>query len=165
MENPAPEDASWQVSRVPPGSTLDRGMCAEKRTDDRPVKGGTLNSGDPDPLPEKPMLLLGVPRNRREGDAKGRGRESDSPIVVRDGRTDHMAKGWAEGQSKQSTHARERNTPKQSVSRTLLASGAANVSTWNERKPVARLFEEPGAVIPHAGICEGGAGQPVSLPQ
>ncbi len=30
--------------------------------------------------------------------------------------------------------------------------------------PPARIPEEPGAVIPHAGICEGGAGQPASLP-
>ena len=29
----------------------------------------------------------------------------------------------------------------------------------------ARPSEEPGAGIPHAGICEGGAGQPASLPQ
>ncbi len=28
----------------------------------------------------------------------------------------------------------------------------------------ARFSEEPGAGNPHAGICEGGAGQPVSLP-
>jgi hypothetical protein len=31
--------------------------------------------------------------------------------------------------------------------------------------PPTRIPEEPGAVIPHAGICEGGTGQPVSLPQ
>jgi hypothetical protein len=30
--------------------------------------------------------------------------------------------------------------------------------------PPARIPEEPGAVIPHAGICEGGVGQPASLP-
>lgn len=30
--------------------------------------------------------------------------------------------------------------------------------------PLARIPEEPGAVIPHAGICEGGVGQPTSLP-
>jgi hypothetical protein len=30
--------------------------------------------------------------------------------------------------------------------------------------PSARIPEEPGAVIPHAGICEGGVGQPTSLP-
>jgi len=28
----------------------------------------------------------------------------------------------------------------------------------------ANTLEEPGAVISHAGICAGGAGQPVSLP-
>jgi len=28
----------------------------------------------------------------------------------------------------------------------------------------ARIPEEPGAVIPHAGICEGGVGHPTSLP-
>jgi len=31
--------------------------------------------------------------------------------------------------------------------------------------PPARIPEEPGAVVPHAGICEGGVGQPTSLPQ
>jgi hypothetical protein len=30
--------------------------------------------------------------------------------------------------------------------------------------PLARIPEEPGAVIPHAGICEGGVGQPAFLP-
>lgn len=30
--------------------------------------------------------------------------------------------------------------------------------------PPARIPEEPGAVIPHAGICEGGVGQPTFLP-
>lgn len=49
MENPAPEDSlskeKWQVSMVPPGSNQDRGMCEEKRTNDRPEEGGTLNSG------------------------------------------------------------------------------------------------------------------------
>ena len=30
--------------------------------------------------------------------------------------------------------------------------------------PPARILEEPGAVVPHAGICEGGVGQPTSLP-
>jgi hypothetical protein len=28
----------------------------------------------------------------------------------------------------------------------------------------ARVTEEPGAGIPHAGICAGGAGQPAFLP-
>ena len=30
--------------------------------------------------------------------------------------------------------------------------------------PPARIPEEPVAVIPHAGICEGGVGKPTSLP-
>jgi hypothetical protein len=30
--------------------------------------------------------------------------------------------------------------------------------------PLARIPEEPGAVVPHAGICKGGVGQPASLP-
>ena len=47
--------------------------------------------------------------------------ESDPPIVVRDGRTDHTAKGWAERHRSQSTHARGKNVPKRSVSSTLAA--------------------------------------------
>ena len=31
--------------------------------------------------------------------------------------------------------------------------------------PPARIPEEPAAVIPHAGICEGGVGKPKSLPE
>ena len=54
-------------------------------------------------------------------DVSACGEESDPPIVLGDGRTDHMAKGRAEGQRHQSTHARGRNAPKQSVSRTLEA--------------------------------------------
>jgi hypothetical protein len=30
--------------------------------------------------------------------------------------------------------------------------------------PPARIPEEPGAVIPHAGICDEGVSQPTSLP-
>jgi hypothetical protein len=37
--------------------------------------------------------------------------------------------------------------------------------TKDRRCPACAFTEEPGAVIPHAGICEGGTGQPVSLPQ
>ena len=42
---------------------------------------------------------------------------------------------------------------------------------WSDNKipnmievPPARIPEEPGAVIPHAGICEGDVGQPAFLP-
>lgn len=47
--------------------------------------------------------------------------ESDPSIVVRDGNTAHKAKGWTGGQSNDSTHARERNVPKRSVSSSLIA--------------------------------------------
>ena len=57
--------------------------------------------------------------------------ESDQSILVRDGRTDHtathgnagasMAKGLTGQQRDQSTHAREKNVPKRSVSSSLIA--------------------------------------------
>ena len=47
--------------------------------------------------------------------------ESDPSIVVRDGRTDHKAKGWAGLHRDHSTHARERRVPIRSVSSTLIA--------------------------------------------
>jgi hypothetical protein len=37
--------------------------------------------------------------------------------------------------------------------------------TEDRRRTGCASTEEPGAVVPHAGICEGGAGQPASLPQ
>ncbi len=46
--------------------------------------------------------------------------QSDPPMVVRDGRADHMATGRTEWLHEQSTHASGRNVPNQSVSRTLL---------------------------------------------
>ncbi len=35
---------------------------------------------------------------------------------------------------------------------------------FRTKRERARFSEEPGAGNPHTGICEGGAGQPVSLP-
>jgi hypothetical protein len=167
MENPVPTDAiprgKWQVSEVPSGSTLGRGMCAEKRTDDRAEWGGTLNSGDPGANPLSGVIRAAAEGLQRNEEALGGDRESDSPIVVRDGRADHTAKGRAEGQRGHSTHARETIIPITSVSRTLSASGVGGPQ--GSAVPIARLSEEPGAAIPHAGICEGGAGQPASLPQ
>lgn len=122
MENPAPEDTPRRVSKVPPGSNQDRGMCEEKREDDRPEEGGALNSGDPERDPSRTIFSLrGDGRQPARGGDAAPFRESDSSIVVGDGRTVHMAKGGAERQSGQSTHARERNTPGGSVSSTLSA--------------------------------------------
>ena len=69
-------------------------------------------------------------------------RESDLPIVVSDGNAVHKAKGRAEGQSGQSTHARERNTPKRSVSSTLSALGAkARREPGHRFRGLARLLD------------------------
>jgi group II intron reverse transcriptase/maturase len=62
--------------------------------------------GEPDQLNEDRFVL---------------GEESDPPIVVRDGKTDHTAKRWADRQSGHSTHARETNVPTRSVSSALTA--------------------------------------------
>ena len=59
--------------------------------------------------------------NQLQEDRNARDEESDPPIVVRDGRTDHMAKGRAGSQRSHSTDARGRNAPKQSISSTLTA--------------------------------------------
>ena len=88
--------------------------------------------------------------------ADGREEESDPPIVVRDGRTDHMAKGWAERQREQSTHRGRRMLPIP-VSSTLLAIAADIWFIGSSARPSARHSEEPCAGKPHAGICEGGA--------
>ena len=118
-----------------------------------------------------PSSRVGAPRTREalspflpsgqvvchqlEEGAGGCGEESDSPIVVRDGRADHMAKGWAEGQREQSTH-RGRGMLPATVSRTLLVIVARFRFIGSETAPGARLSEEPCAGKPHAGICEGG---------
>lgn len=121
MENPAPEDAIMASVDGSTGVEQDRGMRGEKRKDDRPEEDGTLNSGSPASAPLETIWLQRINDfQRNEGVAK-EARDSDPPIVVGDGNAGHMAKGRAERQSGQSTHARERNTPTQSVSRTLSA--------------------------------------------
>ncbi len=84
------------------------------------------------------------------------GEESDSPIVVRDGRTDHKAKGRAERQREQSTHDGIGLIPAD-VSSSLLAIGERIGHDVFDTVSTARFSEEPGAGKPHAGICEGGA--------
>ena len=58
---------------------------------------------------------------------------------------------------KQSTHPRDMLILTR-VSSSLLALGNGFRHPVPEPVPFARHPEEPGAVIPHAGICEGGAG-------
>ena len=140
--NPVPTDAPRQVSEVPSGSLQDRGMCEEKRTDDRPEEGGALNSGD---LASTPLVEIYLQRindfQPQEGSAK-EAQESDPPIVVRDGRTDHKAKWQAGMQSGQSTHVRGTNTPDNDVSRTLSALGTkAGENPEHRFRSLARLLD------------------------
>ena len=123
MENPASKGASKASARDSTGVDQDRGMCEEKRNDDRPAEGGTLNSGRR-MAPAVGEIYLQRPNDFQptEGVAKSY-QESDLPIVVRDGNTDHMAKDQAGMQRGQSTHARGTNILNESVSRTLSALG------------------------------------------
>jgi RNA-directed DNA polymerase len=147
MENPAPKDASskgeWQVSKVPPGSSQDRGMCKEKRTDDCPEEDSALNTGRlaPPPLEEIYLQRINV-FQPQEGSAKG-AQESDLSILVRDGNTDHTAKDQAGMQSGQSTHAtRGTNIPDSGVSRTLSALGTkAKQAPKHRFRSLARLLD------------------------
>ena len=132
-----------------------RVRCEEKRIDDRPEEGGTLNSGGPESAPDDAGRHPKASRDQPQEDAVWTLRESDPPIVVRDGRTDHMAKGRAGRQSKHSTHHGRRLLPI-TVSSTLLAMAVENWFNELVTLPSARLPEEPCAGKSHAGICEGG---------
>ena len=117
-------------------------MCEEKRNDDRPAEGGTLNSGRR-MAPDVGEIYLQRPNDFQpiEGVAKSH-QESDLPIVVRDGNTDHTAKDQAGMQSGQSTHARGRNTLDESVSRTLSALGnKAEKEPGHRFRGLARLLD------------------------
>jgi hypothetical protein len=145
-----------EAGGVPSGSTLDRGMREQKRTDDRSSTGGTLNSGGPESCPEVAARLASDGCDQRKEDAVLTLRESDPPIVVRDGSTGHTAKGWAGGQRKQRYLHGTRLLPVYGV-KLPACNGNRFWHSVSELVPSARLPEEPGAVIPHAGICEGGA--------
>ncbi len=143
-------------ARVPPGSSKIVARSQRSVNDELPVPHGRTGA------PRTREALLPSPPHGRVACirlkvvASGSGKESDSPIVVRDGRADHMAKGWAERQSEQSTH-RGRRLLLSPVSRTLLALATKFWLIGSGTESSARLSEEPCAGKPHAGICEGGA--------
>ena len=142
MENPASKGASKASVQGSTGVDQDRGMCEEKRNDDRPEEGGTLNSGRLI-APSVEEIYLQRPNDfqPKEGVAKSH-QESDLPIVVRDGNTDHTAKDQAGMQRGQSTHARGRNTLNESVSRTLSALGTkAGKEPGHRFRGLARLLD------------------------
>jgi len=117
-------------------------MCEEKRKNDRPAEGGTLNSGRR-MAPDVGEIYLQRPNDFQpiEGVAKSH-QESDLSILVRDGNTDHTAKDQAGMQSGQSTHARGRKTLDESVSRTLSALGTkAGKDPGHRFRGLARLLD------------------------
>ena len=117
-------------------------MWKEKRIDDCPEEDSALNSGRLFPIPvEEIYLQRANDFQRQEGVATGV-QDSDPPIVVRDGNTGHTAKERAERQSGQSTHARDTNTPDQSVSSTLSALRAkADADPGHRFRALARLLD------------------------
>ena len=72
------------------------------------------------PSPDSIKLLGDGPAQLKEDRAED-AEESDPPIVVRDGRTDHMAKERAGKHRSQSTHAKGKKVPRKSVSSALTA--------------------------------------------
>ena len=92
MENPVPKDATWRVSKVPPGSIKTVACAKRSGKMNRFCKVGTLNSGGPESVPaeaaRRPMANVVQPN----GDVIWTFRESDPPIVVRDGNAGHKAK-------------------------------------------------------------------------
>ena len=115
------------------------------------VQRSVSEHGRPGPFLSLTGRACGVQQN--EG-AAGRIRESDPPIVAGDGNTGHVAKGRAEEQSRQRTDAAERMSAL-SVSSSLPGDRTRGLKTLRHD---ARSSEEPGAAIPHAGICEGAVG-------
>ena len=88
-----------------------------------------------------PPSLLGFQQDSdtqlREGVSE-RGEDSDPPIVLGDGKADHMGKGRAGGQRRQSTHARKRTASVQSVSSTL--SALARKATCDKKHRFKSLY-------------------------
>ncbi len=117
-------------------------MCEEKRNNDRPAEGGTLNSGRLI-APAHEEIYLQRPNDFQpiEGIAKSP-QESDLLVVVGDGNTDHKAKEQAGMQRGQSTHARGRNALIESVSRTLSALGTkAEEDPKHRFRSLSRLLD------------------------
>ncbi len=141
-----------------PGSTA-RGMWGEKRT-------GTWETR----RRPRPRGRGRACRAKREGGTKRR-RESDRLIVLRDGRADHTGKGAAGLRSPQRKQARADMKGCQ-INTANLTAGNSEAATTRpfhggalKTECKASSSEEPGAGIPHAGICAGGARQRASLPR
>ena len=129
------------------GVEQDRGMVEKKRTDE----GKPPESGDHSPRTREasgPLLLGGAYASKQDvrpqltEEPNESPEESDPPIVVRDGKTDYMAKERADVQRSQSTDARGKNVPTRSVSSTLIALNRKAKEDKNHRfKDLYRLID------------------------
>ena len=125
MENPAPKDATWQVSKVPPGSIKTVACVKRSGKMNRFCKVGTLNSGGPESAPAEAARRPTANGDQPQGDVTWTFRESDPPIVVRDGNAGHKAKERAGKQSKHRYLHGTRILPAM-VSNSLLAMGTGS---------------------------------------
>ena len=117
-------------------------MCEEKRKMNHPAEGGTLNSGRLIAPADEEIYLQRSNDFQPTGGVAKSGQDSDLPIVVRGGNTDHTAKDQAGMQRGQSTHARGRKTLDQGVSRTLSALGTkAGKEPEHRFRGLARLLD------------------------
>lgn len=109
---------------------------------DRPEEDGALNSGGLPSIPQEEIYLQRMNDFQPQGGVVKGGQESDPPKVVRDGRTDHTAKGRAGMQRGQSTHARGTSTPENGVLSTLSALGTKAEKCPEHRfRALARLLD------------------------
>jgi hypothetical protein len=124
---------------------------------------GALNSGGPESESAEVVRRPKAIGDQFQEDANRTFRELDPPIVVRDGNAGHKAKGRAG--SNASTGITTGHEYPRSRCQTPCLQWEWVLAPCVSAGSVCAFPEEPGAVIPHAGIREGGTGQPVYLPR
>ena len=87
--------AKWQVPQIPPGSSQVVACVKRSEKMNRFSTVGTLNSGGPEGEPGDAGRHPKANHDQPIEDAIRTLRESDPPIVVRDGNAGHKAKEWA----------------------------------------------------------------------
>ena len=167
MENPAMNGAKWQVPQIPPGSSQVVACVKRSEKMNRFSTVGTLNSGGPECAPSAAARWPEAIGDRPKEDASRTFRESDPSIVVRDGSAGHTAshrfagasaaKGWTGSNASTGITSGHEYSRSNGV-KLPACNGDRFWHSVPEPVPRARYPEEPGAGIPHAGICEGGTG-------
>jgi hypothetical protein len=121
----------WRVSQVPPGSSQVVACMKRSEKMNRFSTVGTFNSGGPEAAPASVERRSKAIDDQPKEGVNRSFRESDPPIVVRDGNAGHKAKEWAGGNaSKALTKGHDYSLPK--VSSSLLAMEASSGTLcWN----------------------------------